>query len=683
MKNQKGMTLVEILVAMGLMVMVVFCFTPFMLSSLQNVQVAGDQREDLYTQKGDIEEQIAEGIDTAEPNLKGVEIIFHQGTTEATGTAEGLYLTSAGEMLTSFIARDRASLDLSPSKVSENCSSSQKIEITCDFMEFTDPAKFELREDGSKAPWQVRFTIQNSNHATMEAIGHYQFDMTKSYHIYYGEDVYATLRITPSSLIAVGQDGAYYVYTSDKEWKKGTGFNAREGKLGDKTLNDAVWTGSQYVAAGEKGSWYYTEDGSGWKTVPLAEEDTFNKMYSDDGTTHVAGTSKVYLLGAFTGYKSFDSEITNPSQIESKINLFWNQNDKENTAVTRAWINGTPKLIWSYQKHGLKWEIGSWFPHWGILSGGIVEKSGANEKEIFIDHSVSDIASNNRKDTSEEERGEVVVVSDTNGQIWNYISTRTENDGWQNNGDGFNGEGTLRKDQAPRAFYRYTVKKDNQNVSMDVAIEELETDPKNPQNAPPQLKPEANGKYYITIDGEKYELVETDGEILCTYLYEEYYEGSRITVSGEMNAVEFGSTEKEDLWVVGGNIKYDLTNAYSKDVYSITYSLDENENWVFESKTTNENLPDGDAPGSPTNKNARILYRSVDAYDNPGEWQVATVPSDCSTINDIEFIAGKFYAVGDAGTILQSSDGKEWTPMTLTGTEKPNFKGIAGWGEEG
>lgn len=679
MKNQKGMTLVEILVAMGLMVMVVFCFTPFMLSSLQNVQVAGDQREDLYTQKGDIEEQIAEGIDAAEPDLKGVEIIFHQGTTEATGTAEGLYLTSAGEMLTSFIARDRASLDLSPSKVSENCSSSQKIAITCDFMEFVSEPdgtnKFKLMvSDGNdvwtKAEW-VSFRIIDKNHAEMSANTAYRFDMRKMYRIYYGEDVYATLRITPSSLIAVGQNGAYYVYTSDKKWEKGTGFNASEGKLGDKTLNDAVWTGSQYVAAGEKGSWYYTEDGSGWQTVRLDEEDKFNKMYSDDGTTHVSGTSEVKLLGGLVGYKSFDSEITNPSEIESKINYFWETNNKENTAVTRAWINGTPQLMWANKEYTYKW-----FSGWKTIFGGV------NNTRILVDNSVSDIASNNRKDESESERGEVVIVSDTSGQIWNYISTRTENSGWQNNGDGFNGEGTPREDKQPQASYNYTVIDGNKNVSMKVPITDIPADPENPQDLPP--KPiSRGGKYYVTIDGKDYELEKTNGEILCTYSYEEYYEGSRIAISGQMNSVEFGSTNQEDIWVAGGNIKYEVTDAFSKDVHSITYSLKNNGEWEVKSQLSNKNLPDGDAGGSPTNRNARILYRSADAYDDPGEWQVATVPSECPTINDIEFIAGKFYAVGDAGTILQSSNGKEWTPMTVTGSEKPNFKGIAGWGEEG
>ncbi|OUN87377.1 hypothetical protein [Gemmiger sp. An50] len=78
---------------------------------------------------------------------------------------------------------------------------------------------------------------------------------------------------------------------------------------------------------------------------------------------------------------------------------------------------------------------------------------------------------------------------------------------------------------------------------------------------------------------------------------------------------------------------------------------------------------------------AKILWRNATDYD-AGQWQVAEVPSNCPTINDIEFIGGKFYAVGDGDWIMVSENGKKWTQMNVINDLGKNLYGIAGWGDD-
>lgn len=413
MKNQKGMTLVEILVAMGLMVMVVFCFTPFMLSSLQNVQVAGEQRENLYTQKGDMEEQISEGIDYTTTGLEGVAVYFSQGSEPpVVGTANGLYLTS--DLLTSFIASDEAELDISPGSVSENCPSSQVITITCDFMEFTDVNKFELKEGTSKANWPVEFTILDANHATMKAVGSYKFDMKYAYQICY-DTVSADLRITPSSLIAVGQDGAYYVYTSEGKWKQGAG--TATGFLGDSTLRDAVWTGTQYVAAGDDGSWYYTEDVGGWQNKELGSNTDLTHLSTDDGQIYVSGTvTKERWFNKY--YKAFKGEYTLASEAERindpNITEFYHG---EASTVVR--FGNTRKVLW-----------GTFYDRiWGLFTANQLYVE--SEPVFSAGNHLGDIDYNGYSNMEADEKPEVIAVSKTDGKIYHSL----DGVNWINNGD--------------------------------------------------------------------------------------------------------------------------------------------------------------------------------------------------------------------------------------------------------
>ena len=55
MLNKKGMTLVEVLTAMTILTLVIFCFAPLMLSYMQTINIAGDKMERVYRDAGNLE----------------------------------------------------------------------------------------------------------------------------------------------------------------------------------------------------------------------------------------------------------------------------------------------------------------------------------------------------------------------------------------------------------------------------------------------------------------------------------------------------------------------------------------------------------------------------------------------------------------------------------------------------
>ena len=663
MKNQKGMTLVEILVAMGLMVMVVFCFTPFMLSSLQNVQVAGDQRENLYTQKGDMEEQIAEGIDYSTPASESdnVGIVFKQNGITANGAAQGIYLSTADEngsiKLTSFLARDEATFNISPSSVSENCSNSLTIKITCDFITFEDESLFALKtKDGAEMTW-VKFHIDGPNEATMSANASYQFDISKQYFIWYGEDLHKQLRVNPSSMIAVGDGGAYYVLTSEGSWKPGVGPGMSDGKLGGNTLNDVVWTGTQYVAAGEKGSWFYTEDGYGWNPLPTNDRMVLNHLRCDsNGKVYVSGSKESWTL--FGGWRKYpyQHELEDVTALPEESGNLRGVGE----ASVIAWVNGKQQVMW-----GTYYET--------ITDLFYTSNQAYVEQEaVFTQwNHIGDLESNGNAEQFDMQP-EMVAVSKTSGQIFSKVGQSR----WIDNGNRLSTEKVPNPDKAPAYIHSYWYYGEN-----DEQTELKITFPNEEQYSRPlSIEVDETGRKYIVYNEQQYFLTESP----CTVNYEKYYKQGEITISNVLNAVAYGvPVEDGEIWVAGGDVTYESENRFIKSIDSFTYSLNEN-SWEQIAYNEYPSEPDDEAGGDEGNikTNAKILWRDAHNYQ-AGEWQVATINGSCGTINDIEFIGGKFYAVGDAGTILVSKDGMNWDKMPVKDNVQINFNGIAGWGDEG
>ncbi len=57
-KDKKGMSLVEVLTAMSILTLVIFCFAPLMLSYLETINISGDKMERVYRDAGNLESLI-------------------------------------------------------------------------------------------------------------------------------------------------------------------------------------------------------------------------------------------------------------------------------------------------------------------------------------------------------------------------------------------------------------------------------------------------------------------------------------------------------------------------------------------------------------------------------------------------------------------------------------------------
>lgn len=143
MKKQtnRGFTLAEVLVALGLIAVAVVCFTPFMLISLKNVDLAGEQRKEMYTEKGEIEDKMSSAYNSGDDEI---EVVFQRnGATVGVGKVKGDYLYSSQKSLSAYVAKENGSLSISPGTISETYKDKTQIEIFSDVVEFEDESFFQ------------------------------------------------------------------------------------------------------------------------------------------------------------------------------------------------------------------------------------------------------------------------------------------------------------------------------------------------------------------------------------------------------------------------------------------------------------------------------------------------------------------------------------------------------------
>jgi prepilin-type N-terminal cleavage/methylation domain-containing protein len=655
--NSKGFTLVEILVAMTLMVMVVFAFTPFMLSSLGNVRVAGEQRHNMYVEKGDIEQKLADGIDYTASGEEDDSLIvpFRRGSTEALSSVRGVVLQSVSGLMTTFLAKDVASLSITPSRISESSPNDTVIQIFCDFAEFTDPGLFRLEEssgsvqyaNGTLSPVQFLISDVDPYQATLTILDTSILSLDKApYWVCYG-DIKARLDLAPPSLVAVGQNGAYYVKKGG-QWQRGivpAGIGAT-GQLGTVTLRDAVWTGDAYAAGGDSGTWYHTGGGS-WILDQLDSHYHFLDLHYSTLTQklHTAGyyhdEAWLWIIKLWDLDYRYYQELDDPADVAASYS---GGEGYAADAVTTGYVDNNPVTLRSYRN---------------VDNNNSRVTVGGSDLAVVNGSRVTAMAANDRGDNGSE-----FVVTVANGKIFNYAY---QSGGYTlaNNGDAPDPGRQLRTDKPPMSRYVYSLTNPVETVYSDTL-----------------LPVSRSGSYYnVLYEGEQRRLRNRTGS--CHYVTETYYEHSTVTVSGDLRGVAFGN----DIWVAaGGTTHINATNTYSKDVVSLPYNASNSSSPVWQTGTATTTVNATDDPNISGRDSSTILCRSA-GITEAGRWEAADL-SDVAgysgqTLNAVEFIGGRFYAVGDAGVILSSEDGREWTlePKISGQTLTAHLYGIAGWGE--
>ncbi|MEG1863570.1 MAG: prepilin-type N-terminal cleavage/methylation domain-containing protein, partial [Oscillospiraceae bacterium] len=362
MKNNKGFTLVEVMVALSLMAIIVASFAPLMVSSLKSVKISGDMVDEAYSAKTEMENLIALGVQNEGQQI-AVDYI-HQGTTEKAENVivEGKYLSSTGTKyvkLDTFIAKDIGTISISPSSISENCSAFDTVvSITSDIIEFSDVANFRLtNKKGEVVPISdTEFKIDGNNphNATMKIRNSSNISISQGpYKVCYNSG-YAILYITPAPVIAVGNDGAYYARTDGGKWIKGKRITATspEGKMGDRTLNDITWTGSQYICGGAYGSYFYTDD-EGWQNRSSADQrDTvYDVLYSQILQKPVYATGFKERGSVFDVKRPYTQMMSDPLEFNFAKNSGIFEIPRVGKCLTDGFIGDKEIALWAYDTY--------------------------------------------------------------------------------------------------------------------------------------------------------------------------------------------------------------------------------------------------------------------------------------------------------------------------------------------
>lgn len=701
MNNKKGFTLAEILVALSLLVLVVFCFTPLMLASLKSVQVSGEKQQDRFEQKSALEEKLSDGIDyNAMDTTDNVSAVFSQsGKPDVIGAAEGKYLQSkdnlSESMFESFIAKDNASLVLSPSSVPENCKtgliSGTQVTITTDFINFEDAGQFYLLVNGStkyENNTKIKFTLSNDSprQATMQILAADLLRMGNTYQICYGSSgVSAYLQVTPPSLIVVGADGAYYGRNSEGLWQKGND------TLGKNRFNDVVWTGIQYVAAGENGAWWYTEEADG--KVSWNDAGSTGATVVNGSSAQVKDLQISEQAGKMTAIGTVNVKVTwwgryrdrilaqcmeSASEIDVRNN--WKSEDWESIfgssnhmgyALADASIGGQPYFIWIYKKSG---EIRTTLTPAGnaIEDFQYYKTIPTNGDETHP----TGIAWNNEVG----DKNEYVAVF-ANGEIFRFkpgktVSTYNKAE-WE--ADSNNDVEWKQTTVDPTIYTINYYSSSSRTWKTLQSVNEPQVSYNNKLLTISNIKENANSAAQ-TVTTSPYYSNET--YVQCAATTTTHYKKDIAQVSGALNSVTYGN----GTFIAVGDPTIKSISTWHKTV-TIESSYSINNKGVLvkqENRVEPENpVPDNNNPEA---QRTKIIYR-----DDSDVWKAIPATSQNSAaqkniLNKVEYIAGKFYAVGQNGTVLTSQDGINWQSDTAKmgdalASDKPNLYGIAGWGE--
>lgn len=668
--NKKGMTLAELMVAMGLLVLIVFCFTPLMLTSFKSVMMANTMQNESYNGKGQIEQDIATGLTSTTLTEDQVKVTFQQESKadQKTG-AQGTYVRDKNNILTSFLGRDEAQMQLAPTSISENCPSNTVIKISSDYAAFLDYNKFKITINNipyTNANTNIAFAADNDDPANMNkaqltiknsaALG---LQMGVPCIISYNDGMSSTLRVTLPSLIAVGNNGAILSRRSDGVWQKSRCNQVSSDlyKLGINTLNAAVWTGQQYVAVGENGAFYFTPDEESWN-----RNDTFssssNMIFTDIAASENSGN--LYLTGYqkkvnSTPEKGYRAELgTNPEDdlpktLDGAVNRY--------TAVGVGTENMADKLYWASY---------------------VTNTISTTEKQLVALINDLSISSKTVQASDASSNNEISSI------VWNGHSNYTAS----------SADGHTYKNESGSAQW---IPNTNTNVIMpgEAPGQPLDywvyTDVRDENNKTASVKAFAAD---ITVSGEKYILVkQSDGTqkkytlvkgifgwgATSRYHYQvqmQYATSEAQLSGGDFKTAEYGSNTDKTL-VVGGQLRLSAEGKYvpiSDGKVETTY-LTRFSGWQNFLGTTEE-MTDVSAEG--LDNPYPLLYQ-----DKAGVWHGALLQGGSSwptnaIVNDIQYLGNLFVAVGNDGLVLTSADGKTWSIENSGTTE--NLYAVAGWG---
>lgn len=266
--KDNGFSLIEVLVAILILTLIVFAFTPLLLSSLRNIYYAGDKSEALYEGQSELEVSIAEQITDG-----AGELVFHfEGdenyddvTIKVSGGIVDILKTKTGSEATAWLSGYVPfipSLQLDPSLFTEGYQESTVEAIVKDappgaledandkYLTIYDVQNFEV----SKPIYTVcsngnnyecaEFTLQkgltNSKSPYLATLALDLQDGNDTIEIF----LQARLQVVLPYAVAVGSGQTIFISPDAREIWNDRPHNA----MGTGTFNDITWTGFEFIA---------------------------------------------------------------------------------------------------------------------------------------------------------------------------------------------------------------------------------------------------------------------------------------------------------------------------------------------------------------------------------------------------------------------------------------------------
>lgn len=682
LNNKKAFTLVEVLVAMGLLTLVVFVFSPLMLASLKSVQMSSEVRQEVAAGKTNVEMQLADGVDPTASNIATIE--FSQSGAPTTGAAAGDYVANQvnDRTLVGFSTNAMPTMTVSPSEILEtNAGVGTKFLVYCDKLEFNDITKFKLvskdysatnsgvpkdvgvkfdyisLDDGTTDKHRVSMTI------TSGRLKYYE----STYKILYdGMDAQIKVHIVP--LIAAGANGTM-LFKINGAWPT----DAKAGELrklyigssiGSQTIQDMVWNGQQYAVGGTNGLWAYNTANNGWASKSLwgGRTSVTDIATTQDGTFYAAGVAESWGISYMMRQQLSDAasiKTTSDSNIYRSL--------MHGTTVETGYLSktGAEQAVWGYDFWSYPYlsdEIDSYYLDTSIVPDRYVGVTMTSNHKQGEDSSFLASFAYGRDQNSmvlyQWNCGENRSPDITNGNQWKDITYKA-------NGGGVGNVVRIHYYQLANYADGDTIIK----IEGGLGLEE---------------KQDANKRYYVTYPTEADKIYLENGDL---YQYEDvqtYTDGASYTMTGVYN----GMYALDDVWSVGGEITLARNTG---ELVTVTGNKKQNlSKWAgnkFLSVSNDVKYFVDRTQITLSSVQTPLVYQSAEGEFYPAVLRAQTgkemVPSQYENyrINAIEYIGGRLYAVGNGGLILSSLDGKDWTVEREYKASNNNLYSIAGTGE--
>ncbi|NMA65734.1 MAG: prepilin-type N-terminal cleavage/methylation domain-containing protein [Clostridiaceae bacterium] len=296
MKNNKGFTLIEIMVALTIIMIIIFAFTPITVYSFKKFHESGTGQKELYAQKSTIEDKLATRKENTDLPSVTINTVFKETvsaggqTVSKTGpiSVTGFFVSDTNNLsdfklatvYTALHSQDnKARIRLIPNVVSEDDDISEKtIYIYSEFFIFSedDISYFELYDKNGSRINEVNFKYVNNTTVSMK------FNSTNNnppitaslqpYTVRLGDNnsITAKLYVEPPNIIVATAYGQYFS-SKGIDITGGSGSNTipdfyQVNETIGGHVNDLIWdnSNSRYIAVGDDGNYRTLSGGNHW-----------------------------------------------------------------------------------------------------------------------------------------------------------------------------------------------------------------------------------------------------------------------------------------------------------------------------------------------------------------------------------------------------------------------------------